>query len=335
MISFDDYPDIGSGARPGRRGGAQAGPHTARQAPAAAARACRASGRRGEGRRRARARARRTAVRTGAALRSKIKTTSRIHNGWAGRCARAGAAGAWRRGVPGGRPPGRQRHNGWAGRCARAGAARAWRRGVPGGRPPGRQRHNGCANRAPGPVRRGPGWRGVPGGRPPGKQSLRLPPAMAARRRRRACRCEASTGRDILAARCAAVRARRGVRGPLPRWMCHLQGRCQGVWGSPPGGRGTFWVVPGRAGSSPAGGASFRGGARAREPFGIWGVSAFRTASTAPQAVERAGRAIEDRVRLRPQVQLLRDPVVSRRVRLAAPARDPRRGGLAGWRGRS
>ena len=47
-------------------------------------------------------------------------------------------------------------------------------------------------------------------------------------------------------------------------------------------------------------------------------------------AVRRRGRAAEDRVRLRPPVLLLRDPVLPRRVRLPSPARDPGRGPLAG-----
>ena len=47
-------------------------------------------------------------------------------------------------------------------------------------------------------------------------------------------------------------------------------------------------------------------------------------------AVRRRGGAAEDRVRLRPPVLLLRDPVLPRRVRLPPPARDPGRGPLAG-----
>ena len=47
-------------------------------------------------------------------------------------------------------------------------------------------------------------------------------------------------------------------------------------------------------------------------------------------AVRRRGGPAEDRVRLRPPVLLLRDPVLPRRVRLPPPARDPGRGALAG-----
>ena len=47
-------------------------------------------------------------------------------------------------------------------------------------------------------------------------------------------------------------------------------------------------------------------------------------------AVRRGGRPAEDRVRLRPPVLLLRDPVLPRRVRLPPAARDPGRGPLAG-----
>jgi tRNA A37 methylthiotransferase MiaB len=47
-------------------------------------------------------------------------------------------------------------------------------------------------------------------------------------------------------------------------------------------------------------------------------------------AVRWRGGAAEDRVRLRPPVLILRDPVLPRRVRLPPPARDPGRGPLAG-----
>src|SRR5690348_3670902 len=47
-------------------------------------------------------------------------------------------------------------------------------------------------------------------------------------------------------------------------------------------------------------------------------------------AVRRRGGAAEDRVRLRPPVLILRDPVFPRRIRLPPPARDPGRGPLAG-----
>jgi hypothetical protein len=47
-------------------------------------------------------------------------------------------------------------------------------------------------------------------------------------------------------------------------------------------------------------------------------------------AVRRRGGAAEDRVRLRPPLLILRDPVLPRRVRLPPPARDPGRSPLAG-----
>ena len=90
---------------------------------------------------------------------------------------------------------------------------------------------------------------------------------------------------------------------------------------------------------APAGRQASAGRASARARHGPAGPPAGRRPAVGPagaaaQARRRRGGAAEDRLGLRPAVQLLRDPLVPRRVRVPPAAGPGRRGRLAGHAGR-